>query len=119
MRNYHVDIDGIHYLKDSVTVDYGLNDYVDQYRDLEVLYREYIAEELLNLFINISDMKNKYPFQLIDLRFQVDQINPKKMALFEEYRGVTNFARLFMLLIRHREIKMISDGTKITENAVI
>ena len=119
MRKYHVDTDGIHYLKDTVAVDYGLNDYVDQYRDLEVLYREYIAEELLNLFINFSDMKHNYPFQLIHLRFQVDHINPKKIGILEEYRGVTNNARLFIFLIRHREIKMISDGNKNTEVSVI
>ena len=64
-------------------------------------------------------MKNKYPIQLIDLRFQVDQFNPKKMGLFEEYRGATNNARLFMILIRHREIKMISDGNKIVEVNII
>ena len=60
-------------------------------------------------------MKNKYPIQLIGLRFQVDHFDPKKMGLFEEYRGATNSAILFITLIRHREIKMISDGNKIDE----
>ena len=64
-------------------------------------------------------MKTKYPFQSIDLRFQVDHINPNKIQLFEENRGATNNARLFMILLRHREIKMISDGKKITEVTVI
>ena len=54
-------------------------------------------------------MKNKYPIQLIHLRFQVDHINPEKIGLFEEHGGATKNARLFMQLIRHREIKMISD----------
>ena len=53
-------------------------------------------------------MKTKYPFQVIDLRFQVDLINPKKFQFFEENRGATN-ARLFMTLFRHRQIKVISD----------
>ena len=37
-------------------------------------------------------MKNKYPFQLIDLRFEIDHINPKKMGLFEEFGGATHNA---------------------------
>ena len=64
-------------------------------------------------------MKNKYPIQVIDLRIQVDHINTKKIQLFEVYRGAINKARLFMILIRHRENKMISDGNKITEVTVI
>ena len=43
-------------------------------------------------------MKTKYPFQVIDLRFQVDHIHPEKIHLFEEYRGVTNNARLFIIV---------------------
>ena len=35
-------------------------------------------------------MKNKYPFQVHGLRFQVDHINPNKIHLSEEYRGATN-----------------------------
>ena len=38
-------------------------------------------------------MKNKYSFQVIGLRFQVDHNNPKKIQLFEEYRGATDNAR--------------------------
>ena len=29
-------------------------------------------------------MKNKYPIQVCDLRFQIDHINPQKSQLFEE-----------------------------------
>ena len=64
-------------------------------------------------------MKTKYPIQAIDLRLQVRHINPKKIQLFEEYKGATNNARLFMILILHREIKMIFDGNKITEVDII
>ena len=64
-------------------------------------------------------MKNGYPIQLIDLRFKVDHNNPKKIGIFKEYKGTTNNARLFMILIKHREIKMISDGNKISEVTVI
>ena len=37
------------------------------------------------------------------------------MALFQEYRGATKIARLFVILIKHRETKLISDGNKSTE----
>ena len=46
-------------------------------------------------------MKNKYPIQVIDLRFQADLITPKKIQLFEEYRpdpaNNPNIARLFLI----------------------
>ena len=120
VKRYQVDNDGVRYPRKSVNVDYGLNDYVDQNRALKLFYKDYVGEEdLLNPFINYTEMKNKYRIQLIDLRFQVDHINPKKIGLFEEYTVATNNARLFILSVRHREIKMISDGKKITEVIVI
>ena len=68
-------------------------------------------------------MKTKYPFQVIDLRFQVDQIAPKKIQLFEENREVNSpnppNARLFVVLIRRRDKEMISDGNKLIEVKVI
>ena len=60
-------------------------------------------------------MKNKNPFQVIDLRFQVVHINTQKTQIFGEHRGATNIARLFMILIRHGEIKIMSDEIKVTE----
>ena len=64
-------------------------------------------------------MKNNYPIQLIDLRFQIDHINLRKMGLFEEYRGATNNARLLEIMIKLREIKLISDGNKMVEVNII
>ena len=64
-------------------------------------------------------MKNKYPIQVTDLKFQVDHINPTKIQRFEVYNGATKKTRLFMHLFRHREIKTLSDGNKITEINVI
>ena len=78
-----------------------------------MFYKEYVGEELLNLFNIYGDMKNKNPIQVIDLRFPVDHNNPKEIQLFEEHRGATTNARLFMILISHREIEMITDGNKI------
>ena len=64
-------------------------------------------------------MKNKYPIQVIDLRFQADHITPKKIQLFEEYRADPNNARLYVILIRRREIEFISDGNKLIEIRII
>ena len=109
---YLVDVDGNRYSKDNVDFDYASNDYVDQYWDLELFYKEYVGEELLNPSISYTDMKNKYPVQAIYLRFLIDHVTPKEIQLFEDYRGATNTARLFMISIRHRKIKMISDGNE-------
>ena len=57
-------------------------------------------------------MKNKYPIQSIGLRFQIHHIFPQKNQPFEEHRAGTNNAGLFIILIRHRQIKMISDEMK-------
>ena len=68
-------------------------------------------------------MKSKYPIQVIELRSQPDHITPKKIQLFEEYRGEPannpNNARLYVTLIRRREVEMISDGNKHIEVKVI
>ena len=41
------------------------------------------------------------------------------MQLFQEYGTDPNNARLFLLLIRRREIELISDGNKLVEVKVI
>ena len=64
-------------------------------------------------------MKNKYPIQVIDLRFQAYHITPKKIELFEEYRADPANARLFVKLIRRREMEFVSDGNKFIEVKVI
>ena len=63
-------------------------------------------------------MKTKYPIQVIDLRFQVDHKTPQKIQLFEEYNVDPNSAKVYMRLIRRREIEMISDGNKLIEVTV-
>ena len=59
-------------------------------------------------------MKTFYPIQIIDLRFQIDHVTPKKIRLFEEYEDAPDNTNLFVILIKHREINMVSDGNKIT-----
>ena len=123
VRKYFVEIDSIRHPRDGVLINYPENDYIDQYRDLKLFYKEYVGEELLNPFVSYPDMKTKYAIQVIDLRFQPDHITPKKIQLFEEYRtdpaDNPYSARLYVILIRRREIKLTSDGNKLIEVKVI
>ena len=121
VTKYFVEIDGYRYPKESVVTNFGENDYLDQYRDLKSFYEEYVGEQLMNPFISYTDMKDKYPIQVVDLRHQIDHISPKKIQLFEEYKNdpVYNNKRLYVILIRHKQIEMISDGNKFIEVRVI
>ena len=113
LRKYYVEIDGQRYPRDSVLINYEENDYIQQYKDLKLFYREYIGEPILNPLISYFDMKTKYPIEIIDLGDQPDYITPKKIQLFHEYGTDPNNARLFVILIRRREIELISDGNKL------
>ena len=103
VKKNHADVDGVRYPRVGVFNDYASNDYLDQYRNLKLFHNGYLGEELLNPFISYTDMTNKYPVQVLDLRFQVEHINPKKIQLFEEYRGATKIAILIIILIRHKQ----------------
>ena len=50
-------------------------------------------------------MKKKYPIQVIDLRFQNDHNNPKKIQLFEGDRGAANIATLSLFLSDIEKLK--------------
>ena len=115
LRQYYVEIDGQRYPRDSVFINYDENDYIQQYKELKLFYREYIGEPILNPFISYPDMKTKYPIEIIDLRHQSDHIPPEKIQLFHEYGTDPDNARLFLLKIRRREIELISDGNKLVE----
>ena len=93
---------------------------MDQYRDLKIFSKEYVGEELRKAFVRYTDIKNKYSIQVSDLRHQVHQIL-KKIQLFEEVNTDPDHgnARLFVILFRHTQIEMISDGNKIIEVKVI
>ena len=119
VTKYFVEIDGVRYPKDGVLTNFEQNSYLDKYRDLKLFYKEYVGEELLQPYITFPDMKYRYPIQITDLRHQVDHITPKKIQLFEEFSADPDTERLFIILIRHRQIEMISDGNKIIEVKVI
>ena len=60
------------YTRDGVLTNYGLNDFLDQHKDVKLFHKEYVGEDLLSPFISYPDMKDKYSTQIIDFRFQVD-----------------------------------------------
>ena len=59
-------------------------------------------------------MKTFYPIQVVDLRFQHVYITPKRKRYFEKYGTAPDHTNLYVILIKHNEIKMVSDGNKIT-----
>ena len=107
------------YPKDPVETNFSDKKYLLQNRDLKLFYKEYNGESLLYPFISYLDMKTFYPIQVIDLRFQIDYITPKKIRLFEEYKNAPDNTNLYVILIKHREINMVSDGNKITGNELV
>ena len=119
VRKYFVQIDGLSFWRDGVLTNFEENSYLDQYRDLKLFFKEYVGEELLQPYISYPEKKYLYPIQITDLRFQVDHITPKKIQLFEEFSEDPANERLFIILIRHRKVEMISDGNKIIEVKVI
>ena len=114
VKRYFVEIDGFRYPKDPVETNFSDNKYLDQYRNLKLFYKEYNGESLLQPFISYLDMKTFYPIQVIDFRFQIDYITPKKIRIFEEHEETPENTNLYVILIKYREINMVSDGNKIT-----
>ena len=119
LQKYYVEIDSVRYPRDSVLINYEQNDYIEPYKDLKLFFKEYIREELMSPFISYPDMKTKYPIQIIDLRHQPDHITPKKIQLFQEYTADPENAKFYLIVIRRREIELISDGNKLIEVKVI
>ena len=108
VRKKFDEVVGIRHPTDSVSITYVENDYLFQYRDIEIFYKDFIGEELLSPSETYPVLKNFYAIQLIDLRLQVDHENPKKNQLIGGFRVANFIARLFMVIIRHKEIKMVS-----------
>ena len=63
-----MEIDGQQYSRDCLLIDYEQIDYIEQYKNLRLFFKEYVGEQLLNLFISYSDMETKYPIEIIDFR---------------------------------------------------
>ena len=64
-------------------------------------------------------MKTFYPIQVIDLKFEIEYITPKKIRLFEEYENSPENTNLYVILIKHKEIRMVSNRNKITGSELI
>ena len=60
-------------------VNFDENNYLEQYKDLKLFYKDYVGESMLIPIITNDKMKDYYPIQILDLRFQVDLISPKKI----------------------------------------
>ena len=75
VRKYYAAKDGVRF---PIMINYDEDIYLDQYRDLKIIYKEYVGEPMLSPIISYDKMKKYYPFQTIDLRFQVDHKSPKK-----------------------------------------
>ena len=117
MRKYFCEVDGYRSPKDAVLTKLPENDYVEQYRYLELFYKEYVGEELMSRFITFINRKNKYPTKVIDVRHQVDHISSKKFQLFEEFdTDPANVnARLFVIKVRQRQMELKSDVCNVIE----
>ena len=96
-------------------MNYEQKEYIEQYKDLKLFFKEYIGEQLLSPFISYPDMKTKHPIEIIDLRHQADHITLKKIPLILEYGIDHENSRVFLILIRRREIELISDGNRLIE----
>ena len=81
VKKYYSEIDGVRYLKNPVMVKYENNNYLEKYKDLQLLYKEYVGEQPLSPILSYDKIKTFNRFQIIDLRFQVDLISPKKNRL--------------------------------------
>ena len=119
LRKYYIEIDGQRYHRDSSLLNYEQNDYIEQYKDIKLIFREYIGEQLMSPFLSYPDMKTKYPIEIIELIHESDHITPKRIQLFLEYGGDPENARFFLIFIRRREIELISDGDKLFDIKVI
>ena len=51
LRKYYVEIDGQSYPRDGISINYAENDYIDQFRELKLFFREYIGGTILNPLI--------------------------------------------------------------------
>ena len=119
LQKCSVEIDSVRYPRDSVLINCEENDYIEQYKDLKLFFEEYIGEQLMSPFISYPDMKTKYPIQIKDLRHQSDDLTRKKYQLFPEYSADPENAKFFLIIIRRREIELISEGYKLIEVKII
>ena len=107
-RKFFVESDGVCYPRESVNVGDNTNHCLDHYRHLKLFYKVYVAEPLLNPCISYAVEKDWYRIQFLELRFQVDHINPGKIQLSEVYRVDPAKARLLFIRFSYKKSEMVS-----------
>ena len=105
--------------RDSSLMNYEQNDYIEQYKDLKLFFKEYFGEELMSPFTSYTDMKTKNPIEIIDLRHQPEHITPKKIQLFLEYGTDPENGSVVWILIRRREREIISEVNNLSAVKVL
>ena len=88
--------------------------FLKKYRDPKLFYKEENGDSLLNSFIIHLDMKNFYPMQVIDIKLHFYYIALQKSTHFEEHEAAPEHTNLYVIMIKHKEIKMVADGNKKT-----
>ena len=115
LQKYYVEILSIRCPRDSVNVNYEQSKYIESLKDLKLFFKEYIGEDMMTPFISHTDMKTKYPIQIVDFGHQSDHITPKEIQLFQEHSADPQKAKFYLIVIRRREIELISDGNTLIE----
>ena len=59
LRKYYIEIDGQRYPRDSSRMNYEQNDYIEQYKDIKLFFKEFIGEQLMSPIVSYPDMKTK------------------------------------------------------------
>ena len=98
MKKYYSEIIGVRYPKDPVIIIYDEKIYLNQYIYVELFYEEYVGEQLLSFTVTYDKMNTYYPI----------------LQRLEEYDENPTDTILYVILIKHGEIKMVSDGIKIS-----
>ena len=113
VRKYYSEINGDRCPRNPIMINYDDNNYLDQYKILKTFYKAYVGEYFLYPIITCAKTKDYCPIQIIDLRFQMNHISPKKNRFFEEKDDNPVNTNLYIILIKHRELNMVSNVNKV------
>ena len=81
---------------------------MNQRRDLESFYRKLFGKQMVSPTITYDKRKTYIPIRINDLKFQVDYVTPEKN--FEGNVLAPTDTDLYDIILKHKEIKMVSDG---------
>ena len=118
-EKHYVETDGLRYPKVPIKIFYTETFYLKQYEDLIMFCKLFVGEQLLFPVITKDRMKTYYTKQINDLGFQIGLVTAKKIQRFEKYVDAPTHINLYVILIKHREIRMISDGNEINGVEII